>query len=339
MQAKDKVQGVIWKSAGQHLTHRLDNGWLAVSGDFLRAYYTRPEIHPVEESCAVEHALFERLMQDPFASVGADELSAIADPDAVANYTLVLRFRDHLVTKGSIEAAYASLFAPGAPQIPPVFISQMTHLIMGNILGDERDARVARAAELFFREQTATTSNERMMLADAEVVETRAQQSALLALSDPRRTEVALDILDADNAAEYWARADRFDLALDFRFSEPGQDAFARLIERWIKHFLDLRVRVQPLQSVKNERWSWHVGLDAEASRILNALYQGEYLPEQGQGSIAALFRMEFLDYDRVLDKMRRKPAFLGLAIDAHDRIRMKPQNLLINLPLTTVLQ
>ena len=48
----DKAKGVIWKSAGQHLTHRLGNGWLAVSGDFLRAYYTRPEIHPVEEQSA-----------------------------------------------------------------------------------------------------------------------------------------------------------------------------------------------------------------------------------------------------------------------------------------------
>lgn len=335
----DRVRGVIWKSAGQHLTHRLDNGWLAVSGDFLRAYYTRPEIHPVEESCAVEHALFERLMADPFAPVSAEELAKIADPDAAENYAVVLRFRDHLVAKGSIEGAYASLFIPGAPLVPPVFISQMAHLIMGNILMGETDAMVARAAELFFREQTATTSNERMMLADAEVVETRAQQTALLALSDPRRTEVDLEILNAEGAEDYWARADRFDLALDFRFAEPGQDAFARLIERWIRHFLDMRVRVQPLQSVKDQRWSWHVGLDAEATRILNALYEGEYLPEQGQGSIVALFRMEFLDYDRVVEKMRRKPAFLGLAVDAHDRIRMKPQNLLINLPLNQVLQ
>lgn len=335
----DNMGRVIWKSAGQHLTHRLDNGWLAVSGDFLRAYYTRPEIHPVEESCAAEHALFERLMADPFAPVSTEELAAIADPDAAENYSVVLRFRDHLVAKGSIEAGYASLFTPGAPLVPPVFISQMAHLIMGNILLDETDATVARAAELFFREQTATTSNERMMLADAEVVETRAQQSALLALSDPRRTEVDLEILNPEGARDYWARADRFDLALDFRFAEPGQDAFARLIERWIRHFLDMRVRVQPLQSVKDQRWSWHVGLDAEATRILNALYEGEYLPEQGQGSIIALFRMEFLDYDRVIDRMRRKPAFLGLAVDAHDRIRMKPQNLLINLPLNPMLQ
>ena len=336
---KDMAGSVIWKSAGQHLTHRLDNGWLAVSDDFLRAYYTRPEIHPVEESCAVEHALFERLMDDPFAAVSAEDLARIADTDAAENYAVVLQFRDHLVAKGSIGAAYASFFAPGAPLIPPVFIGQMAHLIMGNILTGETDAMVARAAELFFRDQTATTSNERMMLADSEVVETRARQTALVDMEKSAQAEVALEILNSEGAEEYWARADRFDLALDFRFAEPGQDAFARLIERWIKHFLDMRVRVQPLQSVKDQRWSWHVGLDAEATRIMNALYEGEYLPEQGQGSIVALFRMEFLDYDRVIDRMRRKPAFLGLAVDAHNRIRMKPQNLLINLPLNPVLQ
>lgn len=328
------MRGVIWKSAGQHLTHRLENGWLAVSADFLRAYYTRPEIHPVEESCAVEHALFERLMDDPFAPVSAKDIAGIADEDAANNYQLVLRYRDHLVAKGSIEAAYSTLFVPGAPTIPPVFIEQMAHLIMGNILMGEQDAVVARAAELFFRQQTAMTSNERMMLADTEIVETRAKRTLDISLDGPSASEVDLDILNSEGAEEYWGRADHFDLALDFRYSEPGQDAFARLIERWLKHFLDLHVRVQPLQSVKDERWSWHVGLDAEASRILNALYEGEYLPEEGQGSIVALFRMEFLDQDRVIEKMRRKPAFLGLAIDANNRIRMKPQNLLINLPL-----
>lgn len=334
MPTKQLMEGVIWKSAGQHLTHRLDNGWLAVSADFLRAYYTRPEIHPVEESCAVEHALFERLMEDPFAQVGEAEIDTIADPDAAANYRLVLRFRGHLVAKGSIEAAYASLFTPGAPMIPPVFISQLTHLIIGNMLLGETDAMVARAAELFFRDQTATTTKERIMLADAEVVETRAQKAALLAEADPARAEVALDILNDVGAEDYWERADHFDLALDFRFAEPGQDAFARLIERWIEHFLDLKVRVEPLQSVLNQSWSWHVGLDAEANRILNALYEGEYLPEEGQGKIVALFRMQILDEERVIEHMRRKPVFLGLAIDARDRIRMKPQNLLINLPL-----
>ena len=39
----------FWKSAGMHLCTVNRNGWLDVTPDFLRAYYTRPEVHPVED--------------------------------------------------------------------------------------------------------------------------------------------------------------------------------------------------------------------------------------------------------------------------------------------------
>lgn len=323
---------IVWKSAGLHLTHRLENGWLAVAPDLLRAYYTRPEIHPVAESCAAERALFDRLMEHPDIAVAEADLAAIADRDTAANYALVLRFRDHLLAAGSVEAGYAALFRPGAPQVPPLFIGQLAHLILANLLRDESDAVTARAAEIFFRDQQAVTEEEQFLLADAEVVETRAQAGALVPLAAPR--EVELDKLTTRNAGAYWDRADRFDFALDFRYAEPGQDAFARLIERWVAHFLGLTVKIQPLKAVRDERWPWHVGLDAEATRILNALYEGRELPAEGQGRIAALFRMEIAEGDRVIERMRDRPVFLGLAVDAADRLRMKPQNLLVGLPL-----
>lgn len=321
-------QDIVWKSAGLHLTERRADGRLAVGPDLLRAYWTRPEIHPLPESCAVEHRLFERLMADPFAAVAASELEAIADRDAAENYAVVLRFRDHLVAAGSIEAGYRALFAPGAPRVPPVFVDQLAHLVVANLLLGERDAFVARAGELFFREQVATTSDERIMLADAEVVETRARAATVPG-------DVELDTLTVRNAADYRARADRFDFGLDFRFGQPGQDAFARLVERWVAHFHGLAVQVLPLRSVVDQTWPWHVGLDAEATRILNALFRGETLPTKGQGRIAALFRMEFLEPERVVERMRGRPAFLGLAVDAAGRLRTKPQNLLTNLPLS----
>ncbi len=324
----------IWKSSGLHLTRRMENGWLAVTPDFLRAYYTRPEIHPVEESCDAEIRLFERLMADPAAPVSEADLASIADRDTAENYAVVLRFRDHLLDHGAIEAAYRALFAPGAPMIPPMFIDQMTHLIVANILAEETDPLVARAAEIFFREQTAMTENEQIMLADTEVVETRAQSGALLGAGAEKPREVALDILAPETAAAYWERADRFDFALDFRFAEPGQDAFARMLERWLKHFLALPVRIQPLQSVRDQRWSWHVGLDAEATAILNALYEGRPLEDGRAARLAALFRLEFLDRDRATEAMRGRPVFLGLAVGEGGTIRMKPQNLLVGLPL-----
>lgn len=323
---------IVWKSAGLHLTHRLENGWLAVAPDLLRAYYTRPEIHPVDESCPAERALFDRLMDRPDAPVTAGDLAAIADRDTAANYALVLRFRDHLLAAGSVEAGYAALFRPGAPQVPPLFLGQLVHLIMANLLRGETDAITARAAEIFFRDQQALTEDEQLLLADAEVVETRAQAGALVPA--PPQRGVELDKLTPRNADQYRGRADRFDFALDFRHAEAGQDAFARLIERWVAHFLGLAVRIQPLKAVRDERWPWHLGLDAEATRILNALYEGRELPAEGQGRIAALFRMEIADGARLIERMRGRPVFLGLAVDARDRLRMKPQNLLVNLPL-----
>jgi hypothetical protein len=330
----------FWRSAGFHLTERTDNGWLAVTPDLLRAYYTRPEVHPVEESCEAEHRLFEALMADPFRPVAEAEIDALADQDAVENYRLVLRFRDHLISCGTIEAAYRALFQPKAPMVPPVFLDQMVHLVLRNILADESDPYRLRAAELFFRDQNVSTEGDQLLLADAEIVEMLSETGgmgglgALLVESGTAMREVTLDVMTEENAPGYWARSDRFDMAFDFRFAEPGQDAFARVLERWIGHFLGLKVRVQPMQSIRDDRWTWHVGLDAEASHILNALYQGEPLTPDAFDRIVALFRLESLDRDAFTEAMRRKPVYLGLAMTPAKVLKMKPQNLLTNLPL-----
>ena len=281
----------------------------------------------------------------PEAAVSDEELLAIADTDAADNYRLLLGYRDHLLRHGSLEAGYMALFAPGAPRVPPVFIEQLVHLIVSNMIAGEQDAFVARASELFFREQKATVADGQLMLADAEVVEMYSESGgmgglgALLAEAGTPMREVSLDVLTEDNADTYWDRADQFNMALDFRFTQPAQDALARVIERWIHHFFRLRVRVHAMQSITDERWSWHVGLDAEATQILNGLYEGVGIDEQRLAHIAALFRVEFLDQAAILATMRGKPAYLGLATTADNLIRLKPQNLLTNLPLENARQ
>ena len=331
---------IIWKSAGLHLVERDRNGWLKVTPDLLRAYFTRPEIHPVEESCAAEHRLFERLMADPFATVEAEELVAIRDPDAAGNYRLVLGFRDHLASHGTIEGAYTALFSAGAITIPPVFIDQLAHLILAGMLENDLEPFHAKAAELLFRDQRVTVDNGQLMFADAEVIGMRSETgglgglgSLLMESGTPMR-EVALDILSEENAAGYWERADLFDFALDFRFTQPGPDALARIIEKWVRHFLRIEVRVQAMQSIRDERWTWHVGLDSEATRILNALYNGDNLAEEELDRIVGLFRLEFLEEADLVETMHGKPIYLGLAMRADGTLKMKPQNLLANLPL-----
>ena len=331
----------FWKSSGIHLLERDRNGWLIVTPDFLRAYYTRPEIHPVEESCPAEHALFERLMEAPFAEVSEAELAAIRDEDAGENYRLLLAFRDHLVRHGTLESAYAALFSSPTPlRLPPVFLDQLVHLIVHNMLRRIADPMRARAGELFFREQVVTTGDGQLMLGDAEIVETWTKTGgfgglgALLAESGTPMRGLSLDVLGEDNQDLYWERSDRFDIAIDFRFTEPALDAFARVLETWIAHFQGVRVRVQPQQSIRDERWSWHIGLDAEATHLLNALYEGKTLDEGALSRIIALFRLDFEERGEVVETMRGKPVWLGLAMGSDGKLRMKPQNLLTNLPL-----
>ena len=330
----------FWKSAGLHLTDRDDRGYLTVTADFLRAYYTRPEIHPVDESCDAEHRLFEALMADPFRQIPDSEVEAIGDADAIDNYRVVLGYRDHLIGHGTLEAAFAGLFEKDAITIPPVFIDQLVHLILRNILDGESDPFRARAAELFFRDQSVSTDDGQMLLADSEIVEMLSETGglgglgALLVDSATPMRSVTLDVLTVDNKADYWARSDRFNMAADFRFSEPVQDAFARVVEAWISHFMGFSVRVQPMQSIRDERWSWHIGLDAESTRILNSLYEGASLPPEDTNRIVALFRMESLDRGAFMETIRGKPVYLGLAMTAAGLLKMKPQNLLTNLPV-----
>ncbi|SDU05224.1 hypothetical protein SAMN05428979_1349 [Stappia sp. ES.058] len=324
-----------------HLVERDENGWLTVTPDFLRAYFTRPEIHPVEDSCPAEHRLFEALMSDPFRTVGAEEVAAIADADAAENYRIILGFRDHLARNGTVEASYAALFEEGATvTIPPMFIDQMVHLIAHNILRKVADPMRLRAGELLFREQAVTTTDGQLMLADAEIVKTYSKTGglgglgALLAETGTPTRDIALDVLAEDNKGIYWERSDRFDTAIDFRFTEPALDAFARVLESWIGHFHGVGVRIQPQQSIRDERWSWHIGLDSEATRLLNALYEGKPVDESDMARVAALFRLDFDNRSDSIESMRGKPVWLGLAMGHDGIIRMKPQNLLTNMPI-----
>jgi len=329
----------FWKSAGLHLVERDANGWLRVTDDYLRAYFTRPEIHPVEESCQAEHAMFEKLMAAPLTAVSKGELTAIKDIDAADNYRVILRFRDHLAKHKTLEAAYAALFSGETISIPPVFIDQMVHLILRNVLDGVTDPMRLRAAELFFREQMVTAGDEQLMLADHEIVEMQSQNGfgglgQLLAEAGTPTREVSLDVMTDDNKADYWPRSDNFDMAIDFRFTQPAPDALGRVIEAWIAHFLQIKTRIQAVKSIRDEAWSWHIGCDIESTRILNALYEGEEVNEDNLFNILSLYRMEFQNPEDAMDAVRGKPVYLGVAMNSERRLVFKPQNLLTNLPI-----
>ncbi|RIA47185.1 DUF6352 family protein [Dichotomicrobium thermohalophilum] len=327
----------FWRSAGLHLTEPDAQGWLRVTPDYLRAYYLRPEIHPIEESCDAERRLFEALMEDPFRNVSEAELEAMADPDARENYRAVLRFREHLTESGTVEGAYLSLFTSGQVNVPPLFLDQMAHLTLRHILRDCDDPFRLRAAEIFFRDQNVNVDEGRVMLADQEIVEMRAQSGApgqLVLAELSRGGQVEMDVLGEQNQDQYWERSEQFDFVVDFRFGQPAIDAFARVVEAWIRHFLKVEVRVQPRTAIQNEDWRWHIGLDTQATALLNALYRGETLEPDAEARIIALFDMRIPDETVVLEQARGQPIHLAMAMTPDKRLKMKPQNLLFNLPL-----
>lgn len=333
----------FWITSGYSLTPPTAEGRLPVTDDLLRAFFFRPELAPVEESCDAERALHATLMDDPRRTVAADELAKLADKDARYNYEVFLNFRDLLIEAGTLESAYRRLVDGVSFPVPTLLMDQLVHAIMRHILDDCQNPMQARAAELFFRSQRVTIQDGNIMLADEETVERFATTGGfgdlgkLLVESATSVRGVDLDILTEDNAGDYWARSDRFDTVLDLTFARPGLDAFCRVLEKWVTYFLGIECRIHPVQSIRDEKWVWHTGLDIESSALLNDLYRGEEVEEERLLRLLSLFRMEIKTQDAVIDRVQGRPIYLGLAMDSASNLHMKPQNLLVNLPLNAV--
>jgi len=78
---------------------------------------------------------------------------------------------------------------------------------------------------------------------------------------------------------------------------------------------------------------TWYVGLDAEGTRIGDALWNGESLDETVQRRVVGLFRLTLGDRNLAAAPARCDPIYLFLAMTPDKTLRMKPQNLLTGLP------
>ena len=316
---------------------------MRVSDDYLRAYWLRPEVHPVEESGEAERALHAALMQAPQRTVSEDALLAIGDEDAIDNYRTVLRFRQRLIDAGTIEGAYLQLMREGNRDIPPLFIDQMVHVVLRNMLDGCEAPLQMRAAELFFREQKCTQQQSNLLLADLETVEMHASGNQfgslgrLLVEAQTSLAAVELDVLDRDNAHLWWGRDSRHDTVISINEGRAPLLALCEVLVAWVQHFLGVQVRIQPQRKIEEQRWAWHVGLDVAASSLLNDLFAGEEVDAGRMRRLLALFKLEFVHPQEMRDEVAGRPVYLALCADEKDELRMKPQNLLLNLPLKQV--
>ena len=344
----------FWTHCGYHLLEQLPHdrppggphGFLGVTDDFLRAYVERPEMALVEESCDAERALHKALLANPREAVSAARLDALADEDARDNYRMMLALRDRLVAADTVEDCYLGMFRDNdetevdALAVPPLFLDQLAQVILRGLLGDDPDPLRARAAELLFRPQQAMIEDGAVLLGDRATVQMARRGGGygdlgrLVAEAGTPLAQIEMDVLTGDNGALYWGRDERFDTALDVTFARPGLDALARLLETWVEHFTGAAVSIQPVAEISDQRWVWHVGLDAEATVILNDLYDGAEVGDDRLALILALFRLEFKDPSLMLPRVAGRPVYLAMAMDGDQVLRFKPQNLLVNLPL-----
>ena len=332
----------FWSSSGYRLLGRGSDGRLTVTDAFLTSYLLRPELAPVPDSSEAELALHDALLAHPRRTVSAGELGGVADGDARENYTIWLRFRDRLVAAPSLEAAYAALFHGEGVDVPPLFVHQLTQVLLRHILGEDADPIEARVAEMLFRTQKiALMEDGTVMAADDATVERYASTGGFGSLGEllhrqavPTRT-LDLDVLSASNAQDYWTRDERHDLSISLNRGQPPLEALCRVLEKWIAHFLAVAVRIVPERRIDDDRWVWHVGLDAQASGVLNDLYNRVEVDDERLRRLLCLFRLEFANPADMRPAIAGRPVYLAMAMDADDRLKLKPQNLLTNLPLS----
>lgn len=331
----------FWPSCGYRRLAVARGGRLTVSDEFLRSYLLRPELAPLPESEAAELALHGQLLREPRSDVREAQIAAINDGDARENYRIWLRFRDRLLAAPTLEAAYRGLFAGDGVDAPPLFVHQLTQILLRHILGESADPFEARAAEMLFRPQRVSVLPDGpIMAADEQTVELYATAGGFGSLGEllaqnrtPTRT-IDLDVLSEDNAAMYWERDERHDFAVALNRGGRALDALCRVLERWIAHFLAVEVAIRPRREIDDSHWVWHVGLDAEASGVLNDLYNRAEVSDERLSRLLCLFELHFAHAADLRPAVSGRPVYLAMAIDRAHRLKLKPQNLLLNLPL-----
>ncbi|TAG25594.1 MAG: hypothetical protein EAZ37_12340 [Burkholderiales bacterium] len=335
------------------------------SDAFWHSLLARPELILVPESCRDERRLHDALQLKPLRAVNPEELTAIRDEDARANYAMLLQFRDGVIKAGSLSAWYAQLFANGKINLAPLFIDIAVKEILSVVLPEDAGPFMHRAAELLYRPQRITIHEGRILSGDQEALDTEKETAGLGDLGRllmQNKIQIAggdaqsLKVLTAEHALTFQEQATqpgyRHTWLLDLTHEQSAQvgpanhsfeirlarkdsglAALSRVLELWIQHFKGTQVRITPLAKIEDPAWRWHTGLDAQSTELLNTLYQQQPLAESQLKRLITLFRLDFLEPKDCLPEMQSKPTYLGLAMNEKGLLKLKPQNLLLNLP------
>jgi hypothetical protein len=329
----------FWASSGfKHLDAGGDG--LVATDAWLACFLDSPELLPPPEAGPREQELRERLRVEPRASVSAAVLAQLEDSDARDNWAEFLRFRDRVLAFPTLEACYRDLFARPSVDLAPPFVDALAQAIVRACLEGTEDAWLCRAGEMLFRRQRVSNEAGRVLAADSATLEVFAQTGGfgnvgrLLRQQQTEMPEVKMDVLSHENAPLYFMRDELHSFVLDMTPGSEGPAALAGVLERWVGRLAGARVNIEPLARIDDDRWRWHIGLDVDATAILNALYRHEAVAPEDLERLAALFRLDFADPAEAAEDLGGRPVYLGLACRPDRTLKVKPQNLLVGLPL-----
>lgn len=332
----------FWAASGYLMLERNDHGWLRVTPAWLDLLLARPELAPIPESGPRERALHAALVADPLRPVTSAALAELKDADTRENYGHFLRFRKALLDAVTLERFYLRQFRQGAIDLPPLFLDLVAQAVLRNLLDGESDPFQLRAGELFFRRQRVANDDGQLLAADAETIAAFADAGGfgglgrlLMRQGTPLRA-MHMDVLSHETAPLYWMRENRHGWLLDLTPGRPALPALARVMEKWIGHFLGVRVAIEPSVAITDAAWRWHTGLDLESSAMLNDLYNGLEVDAARRARLLSLFRLTFDDARDMRADVAGHAVYLGLAVTEARELKLKPQNLLVNLPLAT---
>ena len=364
----------LWPQCGAAWLHPDAQGWLLPTPDYFRAWLARPELELVAESCQAEQKLHRALLDDPLRPVAEADIGRMKDDDVRSNYRHFIALRDGLLHARTLQAWLLALWRGGNQGTPPLFIAHVVQAVVRQLLladdanaGPPADAHTVRAAEMLFRDQRVSRQDGRWFAGDRATLDLQRESHGfgdlgrLLAQAQLPLRAAEMQVLQAGNAHVYWAEATRtprdanaaparhsFVLDLNhtidqdlghqmvFKLTQAhsGLQGLALVLQRWVQHLLGVQVVITPLEKIDDAQWSWHVGLDVESSALLNDLYTGQTVDSDRLQRLISLFRLDFADARDMAPQVAGKPVYLGLMARADMLLRVKPQNLLLNLPL-----
>jgi Family of unknown function (DUF6352) len=285
---------------------------------FLRDMLASPQLTLVAESCASEVNLHKALQASPLQKISDAELATIQDSDARDNYAFYLRLQTELLAAGSLEAYYLQLVRSPAVTVPQdvmdALVENITLRMMDATTNPTVDKNIAvqyAAAEWLYKRQAVHLEDGRVM-------------------HDVPRDSIT-EPLDLSHGM-----ANELSHGLIFRLSNAnsGLKALSQVLEKWTHHMLKIEVNIKHVAKVDDPAWRWHIGLEATSTGLLNDLYTGADVSEERLKSLVSLFKLEFKNASDMRIDVAGKPVYLGLAMDATGHVKIKPQNLLLNLPI-----